>query len=99
VGKLQIAARFDAETVTRISKLAHESGRTLTDQVRYLARLGLSVSEIKARCIEAADDYDRRAAAFRMRQARIVPEPQLSKLKSQHWRILATMLEKAEAEA
>lgn len=44
-----------------------------------------------------AQEYEREAASCGLRQASVVPEPQLSKLKAAHWRIIAKWIRETYA--
>lgn len=96
--KLRISASLDADAVEQISRLAHANGQTLTAQMRHLIMLGLSFDSVLEECKERADAYAKQASTCAERQIRTVPEPQLSKLKGQHWRILAGSLDRIKNE-
>lgn len=91
---MKLVCAFDIETWQDVRARAAKQKISVAEQVRRLVEIGLEDDDAGSAggrladyCDQQAVSYERTAAAHH--QVRTVPEPQLSKLKAQHWRILA----------
>ncbi len=88
----KIAIAFDLASFQRIEELADACGTSIAATIRQLTDAALEERGVKpedwARLAEkCARHYEQQIGD--VHQVRIVPEPQLSKIKATHWRILA----------
>lgn len=94
-GKLmKLVCAFDIETWQQVRQLAVEKKISVAEQVRRLVEIGLDsdvdLEAIARQADNYASGYEREAGDKHQRTT--VPEPQLSKLKAAHWRILAKFI-------
>jgi hypothetical protein len=91
---MKLVCAFDIETWQDVRARAAKQKISVAEQVRRLVEIGLENGDENASCQRLISYCDQQAESYEknivsQHQVRTVPEPQLSKLKAQHWRILA----------
>lgn len=93
----KISIAFEQATFDEINNLwlAEKDSMSFAAKVRNLTVLGLAIERFAKYADDRAKEFEYEAATCGVHQVQIVPDPQLSRLKAQHWRIIAKAIREA----